>query len=633
MNETGGPKLPPIGELLERAVGSDASDEFPDRIPGFEIVELIGEGGMGRVYRARQESLDRDVAIKILRPAAIGPEMRERFETEARSMAALQHPNIVTVFDFGVTEEGDFHLVMELIEGSDLAEVMSGEALPPDESLRIARDLCSALACAHRNGIVHRDIKPSNVLFSKDGRVKLTDFGLSKLFDSEQAIALTRSGTTVGTPEYMAPEQLADAGASDPRADLFSFGVLLFEMFSGRPLSERSKPQAGEPGGLPPKLDRIVKRATEPEPSERYQSAEELGEDLDRFERNRKRPVRLWTAFGVAVIAVFCLAIPWLFPEGPRSLPSGEETILTPPPLSDFRSENEALADFTSSMENHLGAVGDDFAFCLALPSLKLNEHLPPVEIGYRPEILRYFFHENEKGQDRLHSAILWRRDPRDWRVAQFFQKDETDAEAIGLLEDDWFVIDWPPPFLSRGFAIWTKGHDRWTQSAPFTDPSINPSKGRNGLWIVRTARAAVSGSPTTLQHLPFGTPEPIHKRLIGGGKIVGETMEEQANKLIEQANTNDARPISFFQAGPPGSIKGLLIRSYVSSEGNHFESMAHVSSNLEDLHARSLAMIAEGWTLIDISRIGEVSKFELLLLWERKRTEATAADDRPSES
>jgi serine/threonine protein kinase len=267
----------------------------------FEILERLGRGGMAEVYRARQPSLDRFVAIKVLHPfLADDPEFTARFEREARNIGRLKHPNIVQVYDFETDAATEtYYMVMELIEGPTLKDVLErlnerGEPMPVRDALRIAREAAVALAYAHSQSMVHRDVKPANLMLDRGHRVVLTDFGIARIVSS----AHLSSGTAmVGTPAYMAPEQgLGDAG--DERSDLYSLGAILYQMLTGRlpydgetPLSVVLK-HLNEPipsaralnADVPEAVDTLIQRLMAKDPAERYQNATELIHDLDRVE-------------------------------------------------------------------------------------------------------------------------------------------------------------------------------------------------------------------------------------------------------------------------------------------------------------------------------------------------------------
>jgi hypothetical protein len=243
-------------------------------LPDFELGECIGRGGMGAVFRARQRNLDRTVAVKVLLPppgevAGWG----DRFRREAQALARLQHPGIVTVHDYGQAGELAW-LVMELVEGTNLRTLLDEGHLQPSEALAIVPPVCEALQYAHDRGIVHRDVKPENVLLDLDGRVKLVDFGLAKLTANDPH-NLTRSDQAMGTPRYMAPEQLERPLDVDHRADIFSLGVVLYEMLTGQVPAGVVEPPSRKVGS-DVRLDQVVMRALQREPAQRYQSAAEL---------------------------------------------------------------------------------------------------------------------------------------------------------------------------------------------------------------------------------------------------------------------------------------------------------------------------------------------------------------------
>lgn len=258
--------------------------------PDYEVQALIGRGAMGAVYRAVQRKLERPVAIKLLPPEIAAREgAAARFEREARAMAQLQHPNIVALHDYGRTAEGHLFIVMEYVDGADLGRLIHAESggLSVPHALEIVGQVCDALQYAHGRGFVHRDIKPGNVLVDKDGRVKIADFGLAKSFgiqpsgcdasDSLKAefrAAHTLTGQAVGTPDYSAPEQLKGAPV-DHRADIYSLGVMLYEMLTGD-LPRGAWTPPSQRTAAPARLDEVVTRAMQTEPDRRYQQASEV---------------------------------------------------------------------------------------------------------------------------------------------------------------------------------------------------------------------------------------------------------------------------------------------------------------------------------------------------------------------
>ena len=255
--------------------------ELAAHFPQLEIIELLGQGGMGVVYKARQRGLDRLVALKIL-AADIGTDgsFAQRFTLEARSLARLSHPNIVAVYDFGQAGKY-YYFVMEFVDGTNLREMIRAKNTQPKEALAIVPKICEALQFAHEEGIVHRDIKPENILIDKKGRVKIADFGLAKLLrKTPQDFQLTAPQMVMGTPHYMAPEQLERPLEVDHRADIYSLGVVLYELLTGElPLGRFAPPSAK--AQIDVRLDEVVLRTLENKPERRYQHASDLRTELE----------------------------------------------------------------------------------------------------------------------------------------------------------------------------------------------------------------------------------------------------------------------------------------------------------------------------------------------------------------
>ena len=269
----------------------------------YEVIELIGSGGMGKVYRARDTKLDRDVAIKVL-PEKLSndPDLLARFEREAKAVAALSHPNILAIHDFG-TDNGVTYAVTELVDGGTLQEILEGDGVPQRKAIDYARQVAKGLAAAHDRGIVHRDLKPANLMVTRDGRVKILDFGLAKLTHAGQSEAPTMvpapgpetgAGVVLGTVGYMSPEQVRGQPA-DHRSDIFAFGAILYELVTGERAFARDSAaetmtailkedpgKLSEPGGpLPAVVERVTRHCLEKNPEERFQSAHDLAFALD----------------------------------------------------------------------------------------------------------------------------------------------------------------------------------------------------------------------------------------------------------------------------------------------------------------------------------------------------------------
>ncbi len=261
----------------------------------YRLMELLGQGGMATIYRGHDSQLERDVAVKVLRPEfGQDPDFVARFRDEARAAASLSHPNIVAVFDFGQDQRGDQFIVMEMVDGQDLASILRENGpLAPRQAARVGADVAKALHAAHMRGIVHRDVKPSNILISRDGRVKVADFGIARALDDAQ---VTLPGITMGSVHYFAPEQARGEPAT-AASDTYALGIVLFEMLTGhRPFSgdgaaavalARLTTTPPRPSALrasvPPELDSIVVRAMALDPADRYPSAAALGGALDGF--------------------------------------------------------------------------------------------------------------------------------------------------------------------------------------------------------------------------------------------------------------------------------------------------------------------------------------------------------------
>jgi len=289
--------------------------EIARLFPQLEILELLGQGGMGVVYKARQPQLDRLVALKVMRAdLSRDPAFAERFLREARALAKLSHPNIVAIHDFGQVG-GVFYFIMEFVDGLNLRQMLQTGRITPVEALAIVPKLCDALQFAHDEGVTHRDIKPENILMDRKGRVKMADFGLAKLTGGDTTdFGITATGMTMGTPKYMAPEQIENAKTVDHRADIYSLGVVFYEMLTGElPLGRFAVPS--QKVQIDVRLDEIVLKALEKEPARRYQQASEV----------RTQVEGVTSTAGVK---------PRIEPEAP----DGEEPAALQPPASMTRS-------------------------------------------------------------------------------------------------------------------------------------------------------------------------------------------------------------------------------------------------------------------------------------------------------
>ena len=281
-------RTPDPAALLRQALdGAEATSPWPAPaiadlaavFPELSVHDRIGQGGMAAVYHATQSRLGRSVALKVMRPElASEPSFAQRFVREAKALATLSNPHVLTIHDFG-ERAGFCYLVTEYVDGANLRELMQLGRLSPDEVLRIVPQICAGLHFAHQHGVVHRDIKPENVLVDRHGQVKLVDFGLAKLAGAPGP-ALTRSSSVMGTPQYMAPEQWHGSAGVDHRADIYSLGVVLYELLTGKLPVGTYAPASAQPG-VPAGIDQVVQRSLQQEPELRYQSAHEVQRDLE----------------------------------------------------------------------------------------------------------------------------------------------------------------------------------------------------------------------------------------------------------------------------------------------------------------------------------------------------------------
>jgi len=387
----------------------------------YRIDLLIGAGGMGEVYRAHDPRIARDVAIKVLPSAyAADADRLRRFQQEARASGALNHPNVATLYDVG-TAEGRPYLVMELLDGETLRERLGRGALPTARACELAAAIAHGLAAAHAKGIVHRDLKPENVIVTRDGRVKVLDFGIAKLRDPEPdpdagtvtTPLRTAAETVLGTAGYMAPEQVRGAVA-DARADLFALGAILYELLTGRRAFEcRSRvetlhavlhddpPALG--GSVPTAVDRIVRRCLEKDPEARFQSALDLAFALDTAaggtaiaadngpagSMRRTIPIRTALAIGLVLPVVSALAV-WMWKPGPAPAGAARTAALTrfaiqPPPGLTFGGQPAISPDGTLLVYRGGPQSGDRRSLFLRRLDQLTNVEMPGTEGGYAP--------------------------------------------------------------------------------------------------------------------------------------------------------------------------------------------------------------------------------------------------------
>jgi serine/threonine protein kinase len=353
----------------------------------YKILEKLGEGGMGVVYKAEDITLGRTVALKFLPPELTrDAAARGRFIQEARAASALDHPNICTIHEVAQTDDGQTFIAMAYYEGEDLKSKIERGPLKLDEALEIAAQIAQGLAKAHGQGIVHRDIKPANILITKDGLVKIVDFGLAKL----AGLKLTKTGRTLGTAQYMSPEQ-ARGEAVDARSDIFSLGAVLYEMLTGKHafpgeyeqatlyaiMNEEPEPVTAVRSGIPMELERIVEKCLEKNPAERHQTAADLTADLQHLRRtispdgqstraSRSAAARPWKkaqslAWAIPVVLLAAVAIGIVAGKLSRHPAPAEKSIAVLPfvDMSPSKDQEYFCDGMTEELINRLSRIQD----------------------------------------------------------------------------------------------------------------------------------------------------------------------------------------------------------------------------------------------------------------------------------
>jgi tetratricopeptide (TPR) repeat protein len=501
------------------------------RIPGYEVEMLLGRGGMGVVYKARQVRLNRLVALKMLKSGVYaGPHERARFQREAEAVASLHHPNIVQIHDVG-DHEGWPYFTMELLEGGSLAQALAGTPQPARQAAELLATLAEAMQVAHQGGIVHRDLKPANILLTADGTPRIADFGLARHFDEDAT--LTLSGARVGTPSYMAPEQvIGKSGTIGPAADIYALGAILYEMLTGRPpfraetateterqvLAMEPVPPARLNPKAPRDLETICLKCLHKDPARRYPDAGALAEDARRFLDGRPIQARragllehAWrwcrrnpagTALAVSVLVLVGLSVGGAFWVQRQQLERRMEAQLR-------RARAHAAIEASLGHQEDLRERGhwEDAKLELALAETRLDDAGSDelkrrlararfeLEKAMRAEaadpglVLRMAMSEAELGRAGRVEVLLERataRQPRDantWvqsglvreRLGRIEQAAADFARAIEVLPEDRFFAS-PRSWLILGMA----GHERIFSAL------LDARAGDKHLWIGR---------------------------------------------------------------------------------------------------------------------------------------------------
>lgn len=377
---------------------------------GLEIVDKLGQGGMGVVYKARQPQLDRFVALKIL-PKALGAneEFKARFAREAKALAALSHPNIVSVHDFG-EEDGRHFFVMEFVDGANLRAALENRKLSSREAIKMVPLLCDALEYAHSEGVVHRDIKPENILLDKRGNVKIADFGLVKMLHFNPLTArMTQADSPLGTPLYMAPEQIEDPASVDHRADIYSMGVLFYEMLTGELPVGRFEPPSRRVD-VDVRLDEIVLRTLEKQPEKRYQSMGQIREEVREIAQaaSRRKMKGSMPGWLKTVAAVVALAV-----VGFLAFRAGQQRTPEVPPQE--KQEKKEIAPQGPWIAAKITADDLPEGWRMAVSDHDEAERTELIEVAQA-----WWLHEHVKGLARYRPTILEGPEKREIRCMAF---------------------------------------------------------------------------------------------------------------------------------------------------------------------------------------------------------------------
>jgi tetratricopeptide (TPR) repeat protein len=545
-------------------------------IPGYEVVGLLGRGGMGVVYRAVHLPLKRVVALKMIRAGAhAGAERRARFQREAEAAARLQHPNIVQIYEVG-EHDGLPYLALEFVEGGSLDRKLGGAPQPPGEAARLVETLARAMEAAHAQGVVHRDLKPANVLLTRDGVPKVTDFGLAKRLDVDRG--QTQQGEILGTPSYMAPEQgLGKPDGIDPRADVYALGAVLYEMLTGRPpfraetqfdtvlmvLTEEPVPPRRLQPKVPTDLETICLKCLQKGPRKRYASALELADDLGRFLRGepiRARPVSAgeralkWarrhpgraalaaTAF-LAVLGGACGAVFYGLYQKQRAANREQQALVLQQQLDQGRrfdghwargQEAERAGDFTTAKGHYDSALAILDAYPdLAAEGLRrtIKEHSDQAGRRLEENVAR------QKLRKRLEEFEEQRDEVLVHEISATPSSRDTDREAIrraapaalarfGIAADDEPAsvarrLEGDRPFFSPGQLEKTAAGCyqvllTWAEAEPVPGPAADPAALRRALHLLDLAEALGQA-----HHLP--TPRAYHVRRARYLALLGE--------------------------------------------------------------------------------------------------------------
>jgi serine/threonine protein kinase len=528
-----------------------ALEDLAAIFPQFEILDLIGKGGMGAVYKVRQKDLDRIVALKILPPATgQSPEFSMRFTREARALAKLNHPGIVTLHEFGQAG-GLYFILMEFVDGVNLAQLMKTGRISPREALAIVPQICDALQFAHDQGIVHRDIKPANILLDRLGRVKVADFGIAKVVasvsdplrsgDTPVPTDATLAGKVLGTPHYMAPEQIDHPSEVDHRADIYALGVVFYQMLTGELPSNRLEVPSKKVQ-IDVRLDEIVMRAMEKEPELRYQTASEFRTVVDEVQAPalaapkwrqepvvaHQRSVGKWVGIGCGLIVLIlgiisinpsphspALQTELEIPELTAALTKAAQTWLAELDGGNYeQSWQSAAQSFRNAVsQNEWVARSEKIRKPLgAIVSRKLSGSRRMTTMPGMPDGA-YFEITFDTSFAELMSAVetvkFSMEEDGQWQVISYLIKPATVADTEAAAPPDMVVTAAAESWLARIDA----GHyaDSWKEAAQFFQSSITEASWSAALTSVRKPLSEIKSrklhSARSIKSLP-GAPD-----------------------------------------------------------------------------------------------------------------------------
>ena len=533
-------------------------EELSGLFPGFEIIELAGRGGMGAVYKACQLSLDRLVAIKILPlELSVEPGFTERFRREAQAMAKLSHPNIVSVYDYGETSEGGFYILMEFVEGSDLQGAIARGEIGFADGVRLTRQICDGLEHAHREGFVHRDVKPGNILLDTEGNARISDFGVARLRDnSEPDVLKTVAGGVVGTPAYIAPEQLKDGSKADHRADIFSLGVILYELLTGELPLGAFQPPSKRAEDVDARMDSVVERAIQPTPDRRYQSAADMGDALDSENAGRSKLQGLLGIAAVTAIGMIVTILIWRPWDGEPADDSAKEKANS---LAPFRQDRP----YTNSLGMKLVPIrNNELVFCIH--ETRIRDYAEFVNTTGHPMDAPIWYYD-QAGLPISNSIYSWKSPPGytagldhpvasvSWPDALAFCKWLTEKERLAGLIPDHLSYSLPSEVeweTASGRTIYPWGNE-WPP--PEGAGNFSGEEMRNTVWSY--SRGIIPGWTDDYSHpAPVGTFAPDGNGLFD---VAGNVCEW----LLDTAGPGSSKRIVMAGAWVDGAEYALTIR------------------------------------------------------------------------